>query len=296
MDKLISIVIPSFNRQEDLVHCLERLEHQTNLDFEVVVVDDCSFRPVKIECEFNYDLVLYRSDVNLGAAGARNKGVQLARGDWILFLDDDDSFTDDKLQVVLDLISRKRDVNFIYHRALIHMINERCSYITSVTDSNCLSFERLLGGNYVGGAPVFAIKKELFLSVDGFDTTLPAIEDYEFVLRLSLLKSVNVCFLDAVLTECRYITKRASVSKNFDALETAITILNKRFVNFENQDVFSVNCHLMRAHCLLMNLDRRCSLYYVKAFCSTTNFKYILAGTISLLSPKALIFIRSRIG
>ena len=90
---LISIVIPTYNRRDSVVHCVESLSHQTLSPelFEIIVVIDGStdgsiesLSALKLSCTSHYI-----EQKNLGQAAARNAGIQAAKGQYILFLDDD---------------------------------------------------------------------------------------------------------------------------------------------------------------------------------------------------------------
>ncbi|WP_434341260.1 glycosyltransferase family 2 protein [Motilimonas cestriensis] len=189
MANFCSIVIPSYNRYRELLACLDNLNSQTSNDFEVIVVDDFSSEPVRIDPSlYRFKVSLHRMLKNSGAAAARNFGASLACGSWLLFLDDDDFFDFDKVSTIQLVADRNRNINFIYHSAVIKMVNEKGHYITSVQPSDKLELNKLLSGNYIGGAPVYAMKKDLFVRVGGFDDSLKSIEDYENPIKIISFK------------------------------------------------------------------------------------------------------------
>jgi glycosyltransferase involved in cell wall biosynthesis len=85
----ISIIIPSFNRPEQLRGCLDALVQQDVTDFEVVVVDDGSKEPLSPVCETFDARVRCIRQKNAGPASARNTGAGSAWGDFLVFTDDD---------------------------------------------------------------------------------------------------------------------------------------------------------------------------------------------------------------
>lgn len=294
---MISVIIPTYNRGGELLSCLDRLNKQTNVDFEVIIVDDSSDIEVTLnKAIYNFRVILHRNNKNEGASYSRNLGVSLSTGKWILFLDDDDLFVCDKVEIVLNEINNNPQADFLYHNAFINMVNENVRYITSVKPRFDLNIDDLLYNNYIGGAPVFVIKRDVFLNVGGFDTALPAIEDYELLLRLALVNpKVNLCFIDKVLTECFYYTKRASVSKNIYALNKAIDVIRSKHVTHNTAKRFLLNASVMLAHSHLMNLNRICALYYLKAFVVKKDIKFLFASIISSISPSLLILLRAKI-
>lgn len=86
----ISVVIPTYNREESLRKCLRAVTSQDYPDYEVIVVDDGSRKGTRamVVREFS-DLIYLRQETNRGPAAARNRGIRFARGEIIAFTDDD---------------------------------------------------------------------------------------------------------------------------------------------------------------------------------------------------------------
>jgi glycosyltransferase involved in cell wall biosynthesis len=107
-DPRISIVIPSYGRKSFLAEALRSVEMQTYPAHEVIVVDDCSPDPVELPSGVDLNVNLLRLPVNGGPGAARNAGLQVASGDWLLFLDDDDMLTPDRLKMAVEDMSGAR--------------------------------------------------------------------------------------------------------------------------------------------------------------------------------------------
>jgi len=91
-EPVASVVIPVYNRSEELASALAHLERQRSRDFEVVIVDDGSDLPVSEQfknARFPFELQIVRQPETGGRARARNAGIQAARADIIIFLDSD---------------------------------------------------------------------------------------------------------------------------------------------------------------------------------------------------------------
>ncbi|MFK8258240.1 glycosyltransferase family 2 protein [Erwinia sp. AnSW2-5] len=109
-DILFSIVIPAYNASESIVTTLDCVAAQSYQNFEVIIVDDKSADADKLAAlvqseryrQLKINLVL--SQEKLNGSGARNKGIELATGDYISFLDADDEWHKDKLAESLKLI------------------------------------------------------------------------------------------------------------------------------------------------------------------------------------------------
>ncbi|WP_425516039.1 glycosyltransferase family 2 protein [Rhizobium rhizoryzae] len=103
------MIIPCYNRTDVLFECLSSVAAQTLKDFEVILVDDGSTdQPLAILQKFRdqFRFKFCRLDVNKGGAYARNAGIKEASGDYVAFLDSDDVWLPEKLEVVSSYISR----------------------------------------------------------------------------------------------------------------------------------------------------------------------------------------------
>ena len=92
-----SIIIPNYNNAEWLDKCLQSIFNQTFKDYQIIVVDDCSTDNSlnilrKYEWEGKINLLSAKAHGKVFNGGARNMGISLATGDYILFLDSDDWF------------------------------------------------------------------------------------------------------------------------------------------------------------------------------------------------------------
>lgn len=106
----ISIIVPTFGRNILLTEALNSIAGQSYPNFECIVVDDFSPDPVELPVLDDRFRVVRRS-TNGGPAAARNSGLEVATGDAIAFLDDDDLFAPRRLEVAASILS-KREVAF----------------------------------------------------------------------------------------------------------------------------------------------------------------------------------------
>ncbi len=95
-----------------MLELLGSLKAQTVYNFEVIIVDDCSLQTVVIEPNYPFEVKVFRNEINQGAAGSRNVGAQLASQEWLLFLDDDDRFANNKCEVISQYIEQHPQVKF----------------------------------------------------------------------------------------------------------------------------------------------------------------------------------------
>lgn len=102
----ISVVIPTYNRPQLLKRAIKSVVQQNNnhLSIELIIIDDCSTEHILLE-EYKGDRIIYkRLSQNVGPQVARNEGIAMATGDWVLMLDDDDEFMPNAIMNAINAI------------------------------------------------------------------------------------------------------------------------------------------------------------------------------------------------
>ncbi len=184
-----SVVIPTYNRSREVQRAIESVLRQTLGDFEVLVMDDGSSDDTKdAVARYEDSRVRYVWEENSGGpARPRNRGVALATGEWVCFLDADDWWQPSKLEACASRIGPAVDV--LYHDMTIVTDVSTLRVRGSVGSWQVVSpvFEHLLmGGNALATSSVVA-RRSLLSAVGGFDESrrMIAAEDYNLWLRLA---------------------------------------------------------------------------------------------------------------
>lgn len=107
---MVSIITPAYNASGYITETIDSIKNQTYEDWELIVIDDCSTDNT-VEVVNQYQLQdkrirLIRAEINGGVATARNLGLQVAKGDYIAFLDSDDLWKPEKLEKQLAFMQR----------------------------------------------------------------------------------------------------------------------------------------------------------------------------------------------
>lgn len=114
MNDLVSIIIPTYNRFDELFRAIDSANNQSYKNIEIIVIDD-NFNNKelrnKIEQKIKkYNNVMYlKPNAHLGGANARNYGAKRAKGKYISFLDDDDEYYENKIQKQVELFDKLND-------------------------------------------------------------------------------------------------------------------------------------------------------------------------------------------
>ena len=194
MDKtntLVSIVVPTYNHSIYLKRALESIINQTYENWEVIVIDNHSTdNTFEVVANFKNNRIKYLKVHNKGIiAISRNIGIKSANGEWIAFLDSDDWWTRDKLEICIQSINEK--VDFIYHDLEIIANKSRIfsrKKIKSRKLKKPVLIDLLTEGNAIGNSSVF-VRKKFFDEINGIDESkeLVAAEDYNTWLRIAKL-------------------------------------------------------------------------------------------------------------
>ena len=191
MKPLISIIIPTYQRCSRLKIALESVLSQTYNNYEVLIIDDGSIDGTKeIVDSFKDSRIFYKWQSNSGGpANPRNEGIKIARGEWIAFLDSDDWWTNDKLEVCF--AKTNQNVDFIYHQMKIRskkpkLFSRNKTKIKPLTKP--VLKDLLIGGNVISNSSV-VVRKNLLDKIGYIDERedLVAAEDYHTWLRIAEL-------------------------------------------------------------------------------------------------------------
>ncbi|MGH2108680.1 glycosyltransferase family 2 protein [Aerococcus urinaeequi] len=106
-----SVIIPTYNVENYIEKCLVSVMSQTFTDYEIIIVDDCSqddtIKKIYKIMNNNPDtkIQLYKNDKNSGASYSRNKAITKSSGEYIVILDSDDFFLDNRLEIINNYLS-----------------------------------------------------------------------------------------------------------------------------------------------------------------------------------------------
>lgn len=182
----VSVIIPAHNRAGTILQAIDSVLRQSFQKFELLIVDDGSSDNTCEVVQRYSDprLRLLRQSVNKGVSAARNRGMKESRGDLIAFLDSDDEWFHEKLQLQVDCFrNRSEKVGLIYGGVENHYGDGRRDHWTPTHRGEL--YGKLLRSPVIhGGSSVVMIRRQVIASVGYFDEAIPAIEDYDYWLRI----------------------------------------------------------------------------------------------------------------
>ena len=221
MDNLVSIVIPTYNRGHILNRAIESILNQSYKSIEVIIVDDCSSdNTAQLMERYKDDVrVIYcKLKHNSGACYARNKGVDLSSGDYIGFLDSDDWFFPNKIEVQMKMMNRTKCDLCISNYLRVDEYGKKTEKKIIPSKGNEIIWH-LLYCNFITTGTLIG-KKECFQNIK-FDENMPRYQDWDLAIRMA--KKYTFCFVQYPLLEQEHqsqsITASTSAEKTIFSLK-----------------------------------------------------------------------------
>lgn len=208
-DILVSVIIPAYNSADSICQSVDSALCQ-GVSLEIIIVNDCSTDATEeiLEKYSSNPAVRYiKNDHNLGAAGSRNKGVTLARGKYIAFLDADDWWEPDKLKKQISLIEKKNTVLCSTARLLVNPDGTSMNKVIPVPEE--ITYHTLLKHNCINCSSVLLLRDvALEFPMEHEDSH----EDYIMWLKI-LQKYKTACAINEPLLNYRLSAAGKSGSK-----------------------------------------------------------------------------------
>lgn len=201
---LISIVIPTYNRFDLMLNALSSAINQNNIynvNYEIIVVDNNpenidNQRVKNLKNEIHFpNFGYYINNENIGMMANWNRGIELALGDWVVLLHDDDYFLDNYISTMFLNIKRFKKADCIAHLPFVHdkrKIKELNINLNDKPTYKKLDSEFMITNNFhISGS---LIKKETVYDLGGFNSEMYPISDYDFNERLIRKYSVFLVY------------------------------------------------------------------------------------------------------
>lgn len=224
---LVSVVIPAFNAAWCVCRAIESVVTQNYRPLEVIVIDDGSTDETpRLLDDYGNEIIRVIHQSNRGLSGARNTGIQDARGEYVAFLDADDWWLPGKLDAQVELMRNHQEIGF-------------CSVATRVEDGkgnlvnlwNCPEWQNSFlqtlfyqPAAVAGSGSGVMVRKTLLERTSLFDEELKSLEDIDMWMRLAAI-SGYACIPEVLAVILKH---PDSMSRNMEVMrEAAIQVMRK---------------------------------------------------------------------
>lgn len=184
---LVSVIVPAYNVTEFIGEALDSILAQTFTDYEVIVVNDGSPDTEALERVLApyMSRIVYIKQENRGVSGARNTGIKAARGSLVAFLDADDTWLPNYLEVQVARIQADPTIDVLYPNVMMFggASENGEEFMTACPSSGEVTFERLLSQECnVSNCSI--ARRDALIRAGLFDESLRSAEDFDLWLRV----------------------------------------------------------------------------------------------------------------
>lgn len=189
---MVSVIIPTYKRANYIERAINSILIQTYNDYEIIIVDDNDPDTVDRKAlEKIMEKDIYRNNPkiryiqherNKNGSAARNTGIIASKGDYITFLDDDDFFLKDRLEILVNALNDNLEYNAVYSSLVICKNNNIIVYKEANKSGNLQKDVLMLNSFFRTGSNMFFRKKAL-LEINGFDESFKRHQDLEVFVR-----------------------------------------------------------------------------------------------------------------
>ena len=186
----VSVIMPVFNSQKYISQAVESFLAQTWPYKELIIVDDAStdssMKELKKYSKYFDNIVLLTNDQNRGVSYSRNRGIQVASGNYIALLDSDDWMDPTRLEKQVQFLVSHPDVSVVFSDTyLVDEVNSNIQRTETDFVSESLFLPMMLCRNVISPTPATCMYKRECFQSEKYDESLHHAEDYDLNLRLA---------------------------------------------------------------------------------------------------------------
>ena len=182
-DIRFSVVIPTYNRLQLVQRAIQSVINQTISPEEIIVVDDGSTDKTSALLKKNYPLIKVITQDNRGVSYSRNRGAEIASGNWLAFLDSDDTWHPEKLEEQSNFLKERDDLSLCHTDEIWIRNGKEVKQPTYLNKTDSEIFSNSLTRCIICPSSV-VIKKSIFFKLGKFREDLAVCEDYDLWLKL----------------------------------------------------------------------------------------------------------------
>ena len=227
MNKLVSIIITTYNRLELLQKALKSAQKQSYQNIEIIIVDSSDNTDTQNYISQYKNIMYAHSGINHPNV-LRNLGIQCSNGEWIAFLDDDDTWNEDKINQQVQCFQNNNIGLCFTGKNIMNNKNQKIKY--SYKNGRFKSIKKsIMWDNFVGITSSIMIHKSVIKKVGDFDESLLALQDYDFIIRVC--QKFDVKGVNKALVNYKYNHDNTQISQSYLNFLDACKILIKKYPN-----------------------------------------------------------------
>jgi len=232
-----TVIIPTYNRAEMLREAIQSVIDQTFPNFEVIVIDDHSTDHTKsVVASFRDNRIKYiTNDHTRGGAGTRNAGIFRAKGNWIGFLDDDDLWARNKLELhYKKIVKLDEDVGLVYSGRARFNTNTKRELSVTLPEKEGRIQQELLYHNWIGSFSNVTIRSDILKKVGGLDERFKSSQDMELYVRIAAI--CKITYVKEILSYYR-VSNHDKISRNLETKLMSAVLFWEKYEKLINKSL-----------------------------------------------------------
>lgn len=290
-DMKISVIIPTYNRSQLLIKAVQSVFNQTYQNFEIIIVDDASTdgteEVVKTIMASDDRVRYFKQATNKRAPAARNRGLDMAMGEYIQFLDSDDLLVNKKFQDSINIVKTGADYDAIITQT--QFFGDQNGLWGNLPNENRKNFfaDYITGGlKWQTSGPLW--KKSFLQKIGGFKEDLWASQEHELHIR-ALCYSSNYYFINEAYVKVRVDNNQYAMRDAFRQTRQRLSSFNAIWYNYKLlKDLKSLNPNIHNAFMIQFK-------HWLKLAVIEDNFYLINLIFQSLLKSRCSTFFKLKI-
>lgn len=268
---MISCIVTTYKRDvETLSRALNSIVKQTYKNIEIIVINDApemkelSLKIKQLIDSYKMPIKYIVHEKNMGACAARNTGINLASGEYIAFLDDDDEWLPNKLQEQLKVM-REEKADLVY--CSYYEVNKKGKERRKIEEFarqgvHNDEIKRLLCYNYIGSTSFPLLRLSAVKEVGGFNVQLESSQDYELWLKIAQRYRIAYCDLPLA----KYHFSKEAISRSIDKKRQGYEYLFSEFAEYyTDKKILNYRYNVIAICCLMGHSYSLFFYYWIKA-------------------------------
>ena len=237
-EPLVSILMNCYNGETYLKEAIDSIYAQTFQNFEIIFIDNCSIdKSTEIAKSYDERLKYYKTEKNISLGAARNFGMKFVTGDYLAFLDTDDAWLEQKLEMQLKVINK--NIAFVY--SPVYQINSKNKIIRTTKINKIKNLKSLLVRYDIN---MHSTLINLSLIKVQFNETFVYCPDYDLFMNI-VVNNLNYESIDIPLVKYRIHDKSLSTKTTNIQFSEVLLVLKKIKLNYPLMYTQNINAFLV---------------------------------------------------
>lgn len=248
-NKKVSIIIPTYKRAKYIERAINSILQQTYKNIEIIIVDDNNpntedrMNMQKIMKKYKNDsrIIYLMHDKNRNGAAARNTGLRKAKGEYVTFLDDDDYFLKNRIEILVNELEKNREYNAAFS-GVIFTTNGKITKKLEAKKINCGEKALLNQESFFGTGSNMFLRMETVQQVGEFDETFLRNQDFEFMVRYFSKGNKILAVNDFLVVKTNdNIINIPNIEKTMEIRKKYLDKFKKNIEKFDKKEIYANN-------------------------------------------------------